>query len=90
MKDTWAALSDPTRRAILTLLRKGDLNAGDIAARFDMSKPSISKHLDILKRAGLISSEKHGQYVVYSLNTSVIEDLTGVLINFTQSGSDLK
>ncbi len=90
MKDTWTALSDPTRRGILTLLRKGDMNAGEIADNFDMSKPSISKHLDILKRAGLISSEKHGQFITYSLNTSVIEDLTSALINFTQSGTDLK
>lgn len=90
MKDTWAALSDPTRRAILSLLRQEDMNAGEIAANFDMSKPSISKHLDILRRAGLISSQKHGQFITYSLNTSVLEDLTSALINFTQSGSDLK
>lgn len=89
MKDTWTALSDPTRRQIISLLRRGDTNAGEIADNFEMSKPSISKHLDILKRAGLISSEKHGQFITYSLNTSVIEDLTSVLINFTQSGTDL-
>lgn len=90
MKDTWSALSDPTRRAILSLLRKEDLNAGQIAENFDMSKPSISKHLDILRTAGLISSRKEGQFVIYSLKTSVIEDLASMLMDFTQSGESLK
>lgn len=90
MKDTWSALSDPTRRAILSLLRKRDMNAGEIAEHFDMSKPSISKHLDVLRSAGLVSSQKHGQFITYTLRTSVLEDLTAALIDFTQSGGNLK
>ncbi len=57
------ALNDTTRRQILDLLREGDLNAGDIAKRFDMSKPSISHHLDLLRQAGLVESIKQGQFI---------------------------
>jgi len=69
------ALNDPTRRRILEILRKGDLTAGEIADEFEMSKPSISHHLDLLKQAGLVLAEKQGQFVHYSLNTSVLDDL---------------
>ncbi len=69
------ALNDKTRRQILELLKEKDMNAGEIADRFNMSKPSISHHLDILKRADLITGEKQGQFVKYSLNTSILEDL---------------
>ncbi|MDC1068990.1 autorepressor SdpR family transcription factor [Candidatus Kapabacteria bacterium] len=69
------ALNDETRRGIIDLLKNKDLNAGDIAEEFNISKPSISHHLDILKRADLITSEKKGQFVEYSLNTSILEDL---------------
>lgn len=75
MNDRFKALSDPTRRKILEMLRKNDLSAGDIADGFDISKPSISHHLTILKNADLVSSEKEGQSVIYSLNTSVLDDL---------------
>ncbi|MGL4972246.1 MAG: autorepressor SdpR family transcription factor [Culicoidibacterales bacterium] len=68
------ALADPTRREILQLLRTSDLNAGEIAEHFTMTKPSISHHLKLLKQADLICDEKQGQFVVYSLNTSVVED----------------
>ncbi len=69
------ALNDETRRQIVELLKEKDMNAGEIADRFQISKPSISHHLDILKRADLITSEKKGQFVEYSLNTSILEDL---------------
>jgi ArsR family transcriptional regulator, arsenate/arsenite/antimonite-responsive transcriptional repressor len=69
------ALNDPTRREILELLKQRDMTAGDIAARFDMSFPSISHHLDLLKQAGLVEAVKEGQYVTYSLNMSVVDDL---------------
>ncbi|WKK66262.1 autorepressor SdpR family transcription factor [Lutimonas zeaxanthinifaciens] len=75
MNSLFKALNDDTRRQIIELLKDRDLNAGQIAAHFDMSKPSISHHLDILKRAELISSEKQGQFVNYSLNTTILEDL---------------
>lgn len=84
MKNVWEAMSDPTRRKILTLLRRRDMNAGDIAANFDMSKPSISKHLDVLKQADLIRAEKQGQFIIYSLNTSVVEDFASLLAGFVQ------
>ena len=75
MNSLFKALNDETRRQIVDLLKEKDLNAGEIAAHFNISKPSISHHLDILKQADLITSEKKGQFVEYSLNTSILEDL---------------
>lgn len=75
MNSLFKALNDETRRQIIELLKEKDMNAGEIANRFNISKPSISHHLDILKRADLITSEKKGQFVEYSLNTSILEDL---------------
>jgi len=75
MNSLFKALNDETRRQIVELLKEGDMNAGEIADKFHISKPSISHHLDILKRADLITSEKKGQFVEYSLNTSILEDL---------------
>ncbi len=75
MNSLFKALNDETRRQIVELLKKRDMNAGEIADEFNISKPSISHHLDILKRADLITSEKKGQFVEYSLNTSILEDL---------------
>lgn len=86
MGDVWKALADPTRRKILTLLKKRDMNAGEIASEFNMTKPSISNHLNILKQADLVDSEKHGQNVVYSLKTSVLEDILGMLSDLTKRG----
>jgi len=77
MSKAFKALSDETRREILKLLNKKDMSAGEISSHFDMSKPSISKHLDILRDTGLISSEKKGQFVIYSVNTSVIQEVLG-------------
>ena len=75
MNSLFKALNDETRRQIVELLKHKDMNAGEIAEKFNISKPSISHHLDILKRADLITSEKKGQFVEYSLNTSILEDL---------------
>ncbi len=75
MNAIFKALNDETRRRIIELLREKDMNAGEISEEFNISKPSISHHLDILKRADLITSEKKGQFVNYSLNTTIIEDL---------------
>ena len=88
MGDAWDALADPTRRQILKLLRSGDLNAGDIAAKFDMTKPSISHHLNILKNAELVRAERSGQNIVYSINTSVLEDLMDLFADMTGRGKD--
>jgi len=77
MSKAFKALSDETRREILKLLNEKDMSAGEISDHFDMSKPSISKHLDILRESGLISSEKKGQFVIYSINTSIIQEVLG-------------
>lgn len=75
------ALDDPTRRQILNLLKESDLTAGDIAGHFDMAKPSISHHLDLLKQAELVIAVKKGQFVYYSLNTSVLDETVAWLLN---------
>ncbi|MGI6486140.1 MAG: autorepressor SdpR family transcription factor [Tepidanaerobacteraceae bacterium] len=72
---TFKALSDPIRRKILMMLKNKDMTAGEIAAGFDITKPSISHHLNILKQAGMIVDERRGQTICYSLNTSVFEDV---------------
>lgn len=83
MGDVWKALAVPTRRKILKLLKNDSLNAGEIAAEFNMTKPSISNHLSILKQADLVDSEKIGQNVIYSLKTSVLEDMLKMLSDLT-------
>jgi len=80
MDQLFKALDDPTRREMLELLKQGDLTAGEIASRFAMSKPSISYHLDLLRQAGLVVSEKEGQFVRYTLNTSVVEETVAWLL----------
>lgn len=84
MKLLFKALNDKTRREIIELLKKEDLNAGQIADQFQMKKPSISHHLDILRRADLVTSEKKGQFVIYSLNTTILEDLLQWLITIKE------
>ena len=73
--DAFKALGDPTRRRILELLSEGEMSAGDIAAHFDMAKPSVSHHLNILKNAGLVTDERRGQNIVYSVNLTVFQEL---------------
>ncbi|SFC51022.1 autorepressor SdpR family transcription factor [Clostridium uliginosum] len=80
--DAFKALSDNTRRKILDLLKEKDMTAGDIADYFQITKPSISHHLNILKQTGLVSDERKGQFIYYSLNTSVFEDVAGWFISF--------
>jgi ArsR family transcriptional regulator len=69
------AIADPTRREILHLLRKEEMTAGDVAAHFDMTKPTMSHHFSVLKEAGLVSSRREGQTIWYALNTTVLEDV---------------
>lgn len=83
MNNVFKALNDPTRRAIMELLRERDLTAGQIAERFDISFPSISHHLDLLKKTGLVTAQKDGQFVTYSLNTTVMEDMLQWVMQFT-------
>ena len=81
MQRVFEALSSVTRRKILAYLAHTELNAGEIAARFEMSKPAVSQHLAILEGAGLVASEKRGQYVFYRL---VPDNLTNTLHGFVQ------
>lgn len=74
MSMVFKALSDPTRRAVLELLRKRPMSAGELADHFDVSKPTMSAHFAVLREAGLIASEKHGKSVVYEIQLSVLED----------------
>jgi len=76
------ALNDNTRREILEMLRVKDLTAGEIADRFNISKPSISHHLDLLKQAGLVEATKEGQFIYYSLNTTVVDDIVKWFLQF--------
>ncbi len=82
MNEIFKALNDATRREILELLKQKDLTAGEIADAFNISKPSISHHLDILKRADLITSEKKGQFIIYSINTTIMEDVLQWVLTF--------
>ncbi|RFB39681.1 ArsR family transcriptional regulator [Bacillus sp. RC] len=87
MNETFKALADPTRRKILELLKERDLTAGEISEYFNMTKPSISSHLKILKQADLVQDEKRGQFVIYSLNTTVFQDLIGWFFSFQKGES---
>ena len=75
MGDGFKALADPTRRRILELLAQNELTAGEIAAQFDMTKPSVSHNLAILKSAGLVQDERRGQNIVYNVNMTVFQEL---------------
>jgi DNA-binding transcriptional ArsR family regulator len=88
MNDTFKALSDPTRRKILQLLKDQDLTAGDIANHFQISKPSISHHLSILKNAELVLWEKQGQNIYYSLNTTAMQEVIKWFFDFKERGND--
>ncbi len=76
------ALNDATRREILELLRVKDLTAGEIADQFNISKPSISHHLDLLKQAGLVEATKEGQFIYYSLNVTVVDEIVKWFLQF--------
>ena len=82
MSQVFKALSDPTRRKVLQLLRKGPLSAGDLSDHFDVSKPTMSAHFAVLKEADLIHAEKAGKSVIYHLKLSVLED---ALLGFVHS-----
>lgn len=89
MNVLFKALNDQTRREILELLRAKDLTAGEIAAHFLISKPSISHHLDLLKRAELVLSVKKGQYIYYSLNTTVVDEIIKWFVQLTQQAKNI-
>lgn len=87
MNNLFKALNDQTRREILELLKEKDLTAGEIADQFDISKPSISHHLDLLKQSGLIEAEKNGQFITYSLNTTVVDEILKWVLQFKEENS---
>ncbi len=82
MNSVFKALNDPTRREILQLLQEKDLSAGEIAEKFQISWPSVSHHLDLLKQAKLVTSEKEGQFIYYSLNTTVVDEIMKWFLQF--------
>ncbi|MBR6242130.1 MAG: winged helix-turn-helix transcriptional regulator [Ruminococcus sp.] len=89
MKDVWNAMSDPTRRAILSMLRTKDMTAGEISDQFEISGATVSHHLKILREAGLVISEKEKQTITYSLNTTVFQDfLKGIADMFGTKGEN--
>lgn len=84
LNEVFKAVADPTRREILRLLRHEEMNAGDMAARFDMTKPSMSHHFAVLKAAGLLTSRREGQTIWYALNTTVLEDVLAWPLDLAQ------
>jgi DNA-binding transcriptional ArsR family regulator len=85
---TIKALADPTRREILKVLREGDLPAGEIAARFPMTGASVSHHLSVLKDAGLVSTERDGRSIIYSLESTVFQQAMQELMEFFEIGEE--
>ena len=82
MNDLFFALSDKTRREILEFLKNGDLTAGEIADHFKITKPSITHHLNILNQADLVDKERDGQFIHYSLNTTVLQTPLEWILDF--------
>ena len=89
-QETFKALSDPTRRRILQLLRDGAKTAGEIGSHFDMTGATISHHLAVLREAGLISDDKRGKYIYYELNLSVLDEITGWIVGLKGADPDEK
>ncbi len=88
MNQMFQALADPTRRRILELLNEGNKSAGEIASHFNISAPSISHHLGVLKNAELVTTERKGQSIVYSLNTTVVQELLQTMMSLFKVGAD--
>lgn len=87
LSQTLQALSDPTRRAIVQMLNKRDLTAGEIAAQFHISAPSVSHHLNVLKQAELVRATRNGQTIVYAINATVVQEFLSELLQFFNVGS---
>lgn len=85
MNQFFKALNDKTRRDILEMLKGGDLTAGEIADKFDMTKPSISHHLSILRQANLVVNIRKGQFIYYSLNTTVMDEIAKWFFQFNSN-----
>ena len=87
MNDAFQALSDPTRRQILRMLRNREMSAGEIAEQFQLAKSTLSGHFNVLKHAGLIIAEKSGTSIVYSLNLSIVEETVATVMELFDVGS---
>lgn len=87
-QESFKALSDPTRREILQLLKGGRLSAGEIVEHFDMTGATVSHHLSILKAAGLVDDQKSGKYIYYELNLSVVEEIMSWFAGFKKEQRD--
>lgn len=85
MNSLFKALNDQTRREILEMLQQSDMTAGDIADKFNISKPSISHHLSLLKQANLVVDIRKGQFIYYSLNTTVMDDIIKWFLKFNSN-----
>lgn len=83
LQETMKALSDPTRREILQLLKNGKMSAGDISEHFSISNASISRHLSVLKHAELVRDCRCGQFIYYEIDTTVLQDILGWVSQFT-------
>lgn len=90
MDKVFKALGDPTRRGILRLLRSGDMSAGRIAEEFPVAKSTLSGHLNVLKEANLVVTERNGTTIVYSLNVGVYEEMLGAVMELLGTGAEEK
>jgi ArsR family transcriptional regulator, arsenate/arsenite/antimonite-responsive transcriptional repressor len=84
--NAYRALGDPTRREVLRLLREGDMTAGELAGHFEISWPSVSRHLKVLETASLVTSQRRGGHIIYSLQTSVLEDIATEVADMARIG----
>ncbi|MDH2424041.1 metalloregulator ArsR/SmtB family transcription factor [Sphaerisporangium sp. TRM90804] len=80
MNGVYEALAHPTRRRVVALLREREMSAGELAARVDIAKPTLSGHLRVLREAGLVYGERHGTSIVYHLHLSLLEESLGALL----------
>ena len=88
LTEAFTALSDPTRRQILRMLRDGPMNSGEIASKFEHSWATVSRHLNVLKTARLVLAEKNGQNVRYELNTTVLQDVIEHMLEWSNKEAD--
>ena len=86
--EAFRAMADPTRRKILRLLVKGEMSAGQIGEHFEISGPSVSHHLSVLKGADLVATRREGQQIIYILNTTVVQDLVALILEMFRQEED--